>query len=335
MADNTSGRNPGPVRVPMKVDFAGTWLSWVGATTGCLSALGVACDTVDVIGHSGYAFQLTIHKALCPSGPTSFDWSTLQPGVWRLGRSTAAFHAPEGHEKGNRSDRTTAHCRAAFEIARREVEAGRPCVVWGAYMPEFAIAIGITDDDAYEIESFKRMMNEPQPPVKFDEVEAAGGPYVLAFPTPTSIPRAQADRDSVADAAGALARGDVRDGYGHGSAAYDAWIGALKGNTAEPFGNAYNAQCWADARQLAARFVDRLAGRNAAAADPLARAHGALVRAADALKVLAQRFPFPGQPDQLTQANRDAAVEALRAAQAADADAAAALAEASRKWSGT
>lgn len=320
------------VRVPMPVNYAGTWLSWVGATTGCLNGLGVACDVVDVAGHSSYAFRLIVHKTLCPSGPTSFEWDTLDRGAWRLGRSTLRFYAMESHEKGRRSDRTVGHCRAAMNIARREIEGERPCVLWGAYVPEFAIATGITADDAYEVQSFRAMMNEPQPPVKFDEIEAPGGPYVLGFPTALPVAREQADRDSISDAARIISRSEQRDDYSHGVAAYDTWIEAMKGEDVIPLGNAYNAQCWHDARHLAGRFVDRLAGRNAVVAEPLARAHGALVRAAEALKVLAQRFPFPGHADQLTPANRTAATDALHAAQSADRDAAAALAEAIAQW---
>jgi hypothetical protein len=56
------------------VRFGSSWLSWVGATTGCLNALGVQCDPADVAGHSGYAFRLTIVKDVCVSGPTCFAW---------------------------------------------------------------------------------------------------------------------------------------------------------------------------------------------------------------------------------------------------------------------
>src|SRR5205085_1389163 len=126
--------------------FECCWLSWVGAVTGCLKALGVDCDPADVAGHSGYAFVICIHQKICPSGPTMHSWDDLAAGVRRLGRSTQTFHAPECHIGERRNDRTRAHCRAALEAAKREIDAGRPCVINGAYLPEFAIVTDVRDD---------------------------------------------------------------------------------------------------------------------------------------------------------------------------------------------
>src|SRR6187551_389592 len=113
------------------------WLTWVGATTGCLRTLGVNCDTADVAGQSGYAFRIIIHDTLCASGPTAFDWNTLLPGIWRLGRSTAVFQAPECHNEKHHNKGTREHCRAALRFAAHEWAVGRPSVLWGAYVPEF------------------------------------------------------------------------------------------------------------------------------------------------------------------------------------------------------
>jgi len=64
------------------------WLTWVGATTGCLRALGVNCDTADVAGQSGYAFRIIINDTLCASGPTAF--SADLPNCSTEGSSTNA-----------------------------------------------------------------------------------------------------------------------------------------------------------------------------------------------------------------------------------------------------
>src|SRR5256886_6900685 len=175
-------------RTVVDAAFACAWLSWVGATRGCLNALGVECDNTDVAGQSGYAFRMQIHQTLCPSGPTWFPWGSLLPGVHRLGRSTVAFHAPECHGGEWTNARTRGHCAAAFEFARREIEAGRPCVIWGAYIPEFAIAAGV-EGDRYRVDSFKKCRSEPQPPIRLDELDAPGGLYVLGFRTAMKLPR--------------------------------------------------------------------------------------------------------------------------------------------------
>jgi len=83
--------------VPMDVQLQPAWLTWVSATTTCLKALGTDCDTVDVAGMTGYAFVLSVHKELCPSGPTVFDWCSLLAGVQLLGRTTLNFTSGDCH----------------------------------------------------------------------------------------------------------------------------------------------------------------------------------------------------------------------------------------------
>ena len=160
----------------MKVEYQPAWLTWVASTTTCLRALGSDCDLADVAGASGYAFHLCVHEVVCPSGPTVFNWSDLEGGIQYLGRSTLVFHGYECHSEGHIDDRTRAHCREAFEIARREIEAGRPCVMWGAYVPEFAVAVGV-DSGSYLVSSFKGCVGEEQPPIPCEEVDAPGGPH--------------------------------------------------------------------------------------------------------------------------------------------------------------
>src|SRR3954447_5412258 len=128
-------------RKVVDAQFPCCWLSWVGATRGCLNALGVECDNADVAGQSGYAFRIQVHDQLCPSGPTMLPWDSLLIGVRRLGRSTLVYTGNECHSGDWKNARTREQSAAAFALARREIDAGRPCVIWGAYIPECAVCI--------------------------------------------------------------------------------------------------------------------------------------------------------------------------------------------------
>jgi hypothetical protein len=318
-------------RKVVDAEFACAWLSWVGATRGCLNALGVECDNTDVAGQSGYAFRIQVHAQLCPSGPTCFPWDTLLPGVRRLGRSTLVYTGSECHTGQWKSARTREHCAAAFELARREIDAGRPCAIWGAYVPECAVCVGY-DGDSYVVDSFKKCRNEPQPPIRFDELDAPGGLYVLAFPTPTKIPQETADRDAINQALDVMNWSPVEEDWGYGARAYDVWAKSLlERDDVIPFGNAYNAQCWAESRRFAERFVDRVATRNPHVPG-LHQAREALRRSADALQRVAERFPFPGSADDLSETNRRAAADALGDAKEGEVAALAALRSAMQAW---
>jgi hypothetical protein len=324
---------PASLSEPKRIDatFACTWLSWVGATRGCLNALGVACDNADVAGQSGYAFRIQIHDTLCPSGPTMFPWDSLSIGARRLGRSTMAYVGNECHSGAWKNERTRAHCAAAFDFARREIDAGRPCVIWGAYIPECAICVGY-DGESYLVDSFKKCHKQPQPPIRFDELDAPGGLYVLAFPTATKMPQESADRDAIWDAISAMSWQMFDADWSSGAAAYDRWANALRSrDDVIPFGNAYNAQCWEEARRLAATFIDRVATRNPHI-PALRDAHAGFNRSAAAIKKVAELFPFPGGKEDLSHPKRQSAADALLDAKEGDVRALDALRRALQNW---
>jgi len=305
------------IRVPMEVEYAPAWLTWVAATTTCLRGLGVECDQTDVAGLSGYAFHLCIHKELCPSGPTVLDCDALSWGVRYLGRSTKVFYAGQCHSEGYKSERTREHCRSAFELAKSEIEAGRPCVMWGAYVPEFAACVGV-EGDSYLVKSFKECINQEQPPIPFDAIDAPGGAYVLAFPNATDMPQVRADKYAVLRAV-ELARRPSSD-YAYGPVAYDLWAESLRSHKADDGGNAYNAACYAEGRRFAGDFFSRMAKRNKFAANELNNAAADYAKAADATAKVAKLFPFPGEWGKKVEDDNAIvkAVDALRAAKDAE-----------------
>jgi hypothetical protein len=305
-------------RVPVDVRYDPAYLSWVAATSACLHALGVECDTVDVAGMSGYAFHLGIARGLCPSGPTAFNWGSLLPGVHALGRSTLVYH-DTCFEPPRESERVRQSHLEAFNVARREIEAGRPCVIWGAYIPEFAAAYGVTED-AYLVSSFKSCTGEAEPPVGFNDLDAPGGPYVLAFPVPAGVPQREADRRAVCAAVARFQDPSPGPLYRYGAAAYDCWIEELEGRRADAGGNSYNAACYAEGRLFARDFIRRIAARNSFVADELELAAKDYSVAAEAMSSVESLFPFPGRWGSVIDDDEaiTSATHALRDAQEAE-----------------
>ena len=322
----------------MKVTYPPTWLSWVGSTTGCLNALGVACDLVDVAGYSGYAFITNVQEELDFSGPTAVDRGLLHSGVLLLGRSTLVFqgrHCPCELKKTKDEElkkRVQEEMRAAYTLVAREIEAGRPCVIWGAYIPEFGIAVGV-EDGKYLVEQSHN--KKPQPPIPFDALASPGGASVLAFPSAVKVSRAEADRQAVSHALQMLHLHclPADTGYRTGQAAYEAWIAAVDAGKVDPLGLGYNALCWAEAKSFGRDFVDRLAGRNDAVSKPLREAASAYVQVADAMDKVALLFPYgPPKPTEDPTKIRAEGIQALRTAKAAEAKAAESLAQAAAAW---
>lgn len=321
-----------PATVLDKPVFEPCWLSFVASTTAVLRALGADVDAVDVAGRTAYAFHLTVNRGLCPSGPTCVSWSGLSEGALGLGRSVTFFSSWDAYAEGFRNDRTRAHAREAFELARREVEAGRPCVVWGIGIPEFSVVYGVTDDDEY--------VAVPWGPVPetcaWDAVEAPGGPAVFAFPTERCRHPGE-DRAAVRAALLALNRPDEGAHGRCGVGAYEYWIDELAGGRASRMGHSYNAQCWAEARAFARDFTGRLAERTEGdAAEHLGRARDAFAAVADALADVAARFPLTFEAGEVPDGeDRLHAIERLRAARRAEPRAIDALASALSAWPST
>ncbi len=322
----------GPIRVPVQVNYPPAWLTWVASTTGCLNALGVDCDHADVAGFTGMAFRMTVHETLCPSGPTAGVPELSLRGIACLGRSHLLYSGGDGAPARDGGDRLREHCRVAHSLAAHEIKAGRPCVIWGTYTPEFGIAVGV-EGDSYVVETYRAHLGEPQPPIPYDGLEAPGGPYVLAFPARTDVPSAEADRYAVHHALKALGGRMPHGPYTSGVQAYDTWIAALRAGTVHSMGNSYNAQCWAEAKRFARDFLTRVAERAGHGTAPLAHAISAYADAAGAMDELAGLFPFPGSDEAVERTEiRNRGISALRAAKAAEAAAAEALAEAVAHW---
>jgi hypothetical protein len=331
-ADQREGRT---MKVPMRVEYEFVWLSWVASATGCLKALGVDCGPAEVAGYSGYAFMLNVPTGLHPSGPTAFDWGLLHRGVSLLGRSTLVFHGahcPCEMKSEAEAKRVRAEMRAAYEMVEREIAAGRPCVIWGTYDPDFGIAVGV-EDDTYLVETFRRGTDEPQTPIPYDGLVCPSGAYALAFPTAIGVPRRQGDREALRHAVTMLnyKHGDPQ--YANGQAGYDRWIESLEGGEAEPHGNSYNAHCWEEARRFARDFLARVSTRNRDMSDALAPAIAAYGEVVEPLDKLTDLFPFPDRDRKVDDPQvRAKAIEHLRAAKAADTRAAAALTAAAGEW---
>jgi hypothetical protein len=273
--------------VPMKIEWESGWLTWVSSTTMCLNALGIECDKADVAGYSGYAFALSINEGLCASGPTFLDWNKLASGLCALGRSTMTFISMDCYSEENRNEFTKSHARTAFDLVSEEINAGRPCVVWGLGVPEFGVVRGIEGEDYLCVQG-----GATPERIRWDEINAPGGPYVLSFPTQRSKNTDwNMERESVRCAVTMMNRLNYASNMQCGLNAYDFWCAQLAEKNAVKWTNSYNAQCWSEARHFAAEFIGKLA-KNNSEIKPLNEAHGSFLAVAEQMKGISEMFPF-------------------------------------------
>uniref|UniRef100_A0A7C4GBD6 DUF4872 domain-containing protein n=1 Tax=candidate division WOR-3 bacterium TaxID=2052148 RepID=A0A7C4GBD6_UNCW3 len=288
--------------VRVKLGLPATWASLVGAAGSVLRSRGVNCDLTDVAGMSGYAFVVNIHPELCPSGPTGFDWNLLVEGLSALGLEVELAQAT--HDGDSDDAELVAEL---FERVRSEIDAGRACVVWGATdCPEFAVVYGY-EDESYRVRSCRGLQagmkpdrllgpdEEPEPPVRFDELKAPGCVAAFLFGEPVRVDPEKADRNALARAAQLLGdrHAGLLPGFAHGAKAFSAWAEALEAGRAQKFGNAYNAAVWQEMQMFASGFCRRLAKRRERAAGPLDTAARLLAQSFAHLEAVVRAFPLP------------------------------------------
>jgi len=313
----------------IKVNYNPAWLSWVASTTTCLRYYGMEVDEVDVAGHSGYAFRMVVARDVCPSGPTVFDWNELLQGICLLGRNCRTELGIYPGDYAGRELALESARRDLLSFVRDETEHGNPVVIWGTYVPEFGVATAV-ENDCYVVSTFREMTGEEQPPIRYDELHDLGIVYGLSFPHATQFDPLQRDSLALQRAAKLLDTADLGGNYRVNYGAYDNWMNALLNNRINGFGNAYNASCWAEQKQLGGDFLYRLAGRLPAVAARLEEAAQLMGVVQGYMQQLAEHFPFPAGPAVESESGRAEGVRLLGLARQEESQVAIAVTRAAR-----
>jgi hypothetical protein len=67
------------------------------------------------------------------------------------------------------------------------------------YVPEFGVVVGL-EDESYEVKTFKEVLHQQQPSIRYDETVTPGGIYALGFPAAAEHGELQRDLESVLEA---------------------------------------------------------------------------------------------------------------------------------------
>jgi RNA polymerase sigma-70 factor (ECF subfamily) len=237
-----------------------TWTSHVGCMKGCLNYLGANTSLSWVFGATGHAFILNIHEAVCASGPTALNaemFFRLAPNAGcRISGVCAERSDPDFSAKQE----------AAWCYVRRCLDSNTPCYGWELDLPEFYTIHGY-DDVGYYFSG--PLCDEGAGPKPWREVGASEIGCLEMYGVHRSSP-ARPERTLREACAFALDHADnprkwVFPHYSSGRRAFEAWADALEQGTASRFGNAYNAEVWAECRREAVSFLrearDELSGQ--------------------------------------------------------------------------
>ena len=253
------------------------YLSYTGTIAGCLRALGIDCDIVDVGGYSGYAFIVNVTKEQTHvSGPTALPttsatsegdvvWNEIIKATQSLGWTIEKYHDPGDCEVHDREPTPEERTRAGklFEKVKKEVdEWDRPVVVWGLPVPDYGVAVGY-EGGSYLVTTVygEGKLEEPVP---YDRLQAPGRIQALFFRDRVEGKAEVLDREALERAVRFASLSMSDPIWVIGPAAFDTWTNALQNLPGiEDYwsgygGNCYVAQCVRESRHMAAEFLKRL-----------------------------------------------------------------------------
>lgn len=300
-------------------EYQPCWISYNGAMAGCLRALGVERDVVDVGGYSGYAFLVNMSKgATSPGGPTAFaDWKPIMEGTELLGFRLRHWFDERSYPQrpGMPAPKEVERARQLFELVKASVERDRPVVVWGLYAPEYGIVNGC-DGSSYIVSTFRRLIGQREDPVLYYDLQATGcmDAYFFEDRRPVDL---KSKVDEVLRRALRYAKGEFQtvDGFVAGPPALSEWADLLasgRDDMAQYFGNAYCAQCYAESKEIETEFTSRLAKLcSGKRAEELGLCSKEFAKGSKLMDGLAKLFPF-GVEGQLTDEGRQKGAELLR-----------------------
>lgn len=316
-------------RPPLGDEFGTPWHSFASAIYGVLSVTGKQTTTTQVMGLIGHAFRLNIDARQVHVGaPSGFDWAGIaRAGLRNLGYEVKTMGAP------NHVSPTAEELADAIDLVRRAIDANRPVLAWDLFCGEFGVIYGY-DDEAKHFHALDGRSDQQENPTLPYEKLGRGDCtelFLVVLERAIEVDPASALRSALQIAV-TQARvqetltDDVLDiRMITGLAGYDAWIGAFERGSVDPFGNAYNAAVYADARRHAERFLRGIADGDGGWSPLAPRARNLAAQAAAhysevavALGELTARFPFPhgGEPNEPEHAS--AALASLQRARSAE-----------------
>ena len=302
------------------------WVSHIGCLKAAAEYLGVDVSASWLFGATGYAFVLNIHEAMCPSG-----WHVVDVPV-KARVAAVGLEIEYLAEPRHSFDRKVELQKQAWDGVRRAIDAGNPCYGYDLEIGDYYVVYGY-DDTGYYYSG--PMCDDGKGPLGWEDYGVKGQVGVIYMMAVTAGTRAEDDqivRDALALAA---KQGEQVEGgnelYAGGLAGYDQWVTSLETGKAESLGAAYNAACYAECRKNAVEFLKEAKERldDEELAPLFDEAIARYEQVAQSLREVAEAFPFfERKPEHIEDAARlKSAVQALKAAQAAEAEGLQALAK--------
>lgn len=121
----------------------GIWNSYIASLATALQSMGEPVDPCWLMGASGWAFRVVVHKAMCPSAMSIFNWKGILPETVEQAGYRCTYVSRLWHEDAVREQRK----KEAHEAIVAAIDRKVPPIVWDIGVPEWGLITGYDNDN--------------------------------------------------------------------------------------------------------------------------------------------------------------------------------------------
>lgn len=294
------------------VNYGMTWTSYIGSTYAALTGAGMWEGEVwKLMGMTGMAFHFIMHKDICPSSVTVYDWMAEHLSMMdRIGVHSDFYQA--WYDSKNcifdlrRQD--------AVQRIKESIDKGVSVVIWApTRILEFGVLYGYDDEDG--IFNVIDCSGKVADPLLYENLGKSDVPMLSyqVFKGNTEVDDKQIYADSLQYSVSEWNKEfHIEPSYGSGRKAYSLLLKALEEDTFDTFGLAYNIAVYYDSKQCIAQYLEFLT--KTIGMKSLEKAAELYVQIAERFKAMGELFPFSGENGSGCNADRNKAPAVLKLA---------------------
>ncbi len=240
-----------------------TWTSYMGSVQGVLESSGMwKGETWKLMGMTGIAFHFIVHKQICPSSVTVYEW--LQKHYTMMDRIGIFSEAYQNYNDPKFNTFEMSRAEGVKRI-KESIDNDRPVVVWApTEVLEFGIIKGYNDEDGiFQVVSCN---DESPDPLLYSNLGKSEIPFLFyqIFKDKTGVDKEKIFRGSLEYGLEEWREpNSTGPDYASGRNAYEYLVNALKNKDYDLFGLSYILSVYNDSKNCILQYLGYVSNESA------------------------------------------------------------------------
>ena len=269
-----------------------TWTSYIASVEGALRSAGLwDAETWRLMGQTGMGFHFIVHKQVCPSAVTVYDWAQDHLNAMdRIGIHSQVYSAIDFRMNTFEKIRED-----AISLIQESIHQGCPVLVWApTRLLEFGLITGFDDEDG--VFFVQDCTGQPCDPMLYGNLGLSEVPMLFyqIFKGKVEVSQEKIFMDSLKYGISEWEKTfHISPDFASGRMAYNYLIQAMESGSFDDFGLAYCLAVYADSHGCIAKYLHDIA-QTCENLKELVKAADLFEQITVNLKKLTVLFPFSG-----------------------------------------